>query len=212
MRCETPGSARRNCEWRSGLPARRHNSIGFHLPPISSSAWSARHGGGRALLASGLAMVAIAVITSAPPWLPSAKLPAKLIVVGALTPNGWALHAWVFPRLRGAAVHIDHRLWPAAALGAISSASSLYASFVGVARVVSPWLSLAAFMALYSRWSVRVWPRYSVACAGAGRRPGVVPGATDSSPARTPRSETCHGVDPRRKRWRAGRPTRGRRQ
>jgi hypothetical protein len=102
-----------------------------------------------ALWSSGLALVAIDAATSAGPWLPSAKLQAKLIVVGVLTVNGCALHAWVFPRLWGVAVRIDRRLWPAAALGAISSASWGTASFIGVARVVSPWLSFAGFMALY---------------------------------------------------------------
>jgi hypothetical protein len=102
-----------------------------------------------ALWASGAMLVAIDAATSIGPWWPSAKLQAKLIVVGVLTANGWALHAWVFPRLRDGAVRIDHRLWPAAALGAISSASWVTAAFVGVARVVSPWLSLAGFMALY---------------------------------------------------------------
>jgi hypothetical protein len=102
-----------------------------------------------ALWASGLMLVAVDAATSAGPWQPSAKLQAKLIVVSVLTLNGWALHAWVFPRLWGVAVRIDRGLWPAAALGAISSASWVTASFVGVARVISPWLSLAGFMALY---------------------------------------------------------------
>ncbi len=102
-----------------------------------------------ALWASGLMLVALDVATSAGPWLPSAKLQAKLIVVAVLTVNGWALHAWVFPRLWGVAVRLDRSLWPAAALGALSSASWVTASFIGVARVVSPWLSLAGFMALY---------------------------------------------------------------
>jgi hypothetical protein len=102
-----------------------------------------------ALWASGLMLVAIDSATSIGPWLPSAKLQAKLIVVSVLTVNGWALHAWVFPRLADGALHIDRSLWPAAALGALSSASWVTASFVGVARVVSPWLSLAGFMALY---------------------------------------------------------------
>ncbi len=74
-----------------------------------------------ALWASGLMLVAIDAATSAGPWLPSAKLQAKLIVVTVLTANGWALHAWVFPRLAGEAVRIDSRLWPAAVLGAIST-------------------------------------------------------------------------------------------
>ncbi len=102
-----------------------------------------------ALWVSGLMLVAIDAAASIGPWWPSAKLQAKLIVVGVLTVNGWALHAWVFPRLSDGVVRIDRSLWPAAALGAISSASWVTASFVGVARVVSPWLSLAGFMALY---------------------------------------------------------------
>jgi hypothetical protein len=102
-----------------------------------------------ALWASGLMLVAIDAATSAGPWLPSAKLQAKLIVVSVLTVNGWALHAWVFPRLWSVAVRIDRGLWPAAALGALSSASWVTASFFGVARIISPWLSLAGFMALY---------------------------------------------------------------
>jgi hypothetical protein len=102
-----------------------------------------------ALWASGLMLVAIDAATSAGPWWPSAKLQAKLIVVSVLTLNGWALHAWVFPRLGGVAMRTRRSLWPAAALGALSSASWVTASFVGVARVVSPWLSLADFMALY---------------------------------------------------------------
>jgi hypothetical protein len=101
------------------------------------------------LWSSGLVLVALGAATSTGPWLPSAKLQAKLIIVSVLTLNGWALHAWVFPRLWGVAVRIDHRLWPAATLGAISSASWVTASFVGAARLVSPWLSLAGFMALY---------------------------------------------------------------
>lgn len=102
-----------------------------------------------ALWVSGLALVAIDAAASAGPWSPNAKLLAKLTVVGVLTVNGWALHAWVFPRLWGVALRIERSLWPAAVLGAISSASWLSASFVGVARIVSPWWSFAAFMALY---------------------------------------------------------------
>jgi hypothetical protein len=102
-----------------------------------------------ALWASGLMLVALDAATSTGPWLPSAKLQAKLIVVTVLTVNGWVLHARVFPRLVGKDMRIDCRLWSAAALGAISSASWVTASFVGVARVVSPWLSLTGFMVLY---------------------------------------------------------------
>ena len=103
-----------------------------------------------ALWFTGLALVAIDMATAPAPWLPSAKLQAKLIVVSVLTANGWGLHTWVFPRLwHISGTLIERALLPAAALGAISSASWVYASFVGVARVVSPWLSFAGFMALY---------------------------------------------------------------
>jgi hypothetical protein len=61
------------------------------------------------LWASGLALVAIDVATSASPWVPSAKLAAKLAVVGVVTVNGWALHAWVFPRLWGVGLRVDRR-------------------------------------------------------------------------------------------------------
>jgi hypothetical protein len=76
----------------------------------------------------------------------SPKPMAKLLVVTALTCNGLALHAWAFPALRandraGASL--------AVALGATSSASWLYAAFMGVARIVSPALSLADFLAGY---------------------------------------------------------------
>lgn len=69
----------------------------------------------------------------------------------ALTLNGWALHALVFARLArdGASIPIDARLALPAALGALSSASWVYAAFVGVARLVSPWLSFSGFMLLY---------------------------------------------------------------
>jgi hypothetical protein len=102
------------------------------------------------LWASGLTLVAMDVAaSSAPSWAPSDKLKAKLFVVSLLTLNGWALHAWVFPRLPDTAVHLDQRWWPAVVLGAISSASWVYASFVGAARLVSPWLSFEGFMVLY---------------------------------------------------------------
>lgn len=102
-----------------------------------------------ALWTSGLMLIAFDAATSAGPWWPSTKLQAKLIVVSVLTINGWALHAWIFPRLWGESVRARCNLWPAAALGALSSASWVTASFVGVARMVSPWLSLAGFMGLY---------------------------------------------------------------
>jgi hypothetical protein len=101
------------------------------------------------LWASGLALIAIEAHAAGVPWVPGAKLQAKLLVVCVLTANGWALHAFVFPRLWGTP-RLDVRLRPAALLGAISSASWVTASFVGAARLVSPWLSFTGFMALYA--------------------------------------------------------------
>lgn len=95
---------------------------------------------------SGLTLVAMEVAASVAPWAPSAKLKAKLFVVTVLTLNGWALHVWVFPRLHQ---NVNPHPWTAVALGAVSSASWLYASFVGAARLISPWLSFEGFMVLY---------------------------------------------------------------
>lgn len=77
------------------------------------------------------------------------KLLAKLAVVGVLTLNGVLLHWLALPMLaqppyshRGAATLC-------AALGAVSSVSWVFASFLGAARIIAPLLSLVGFMALY---------------------------------------------------------------
>jgi hypothetical protein len=102
------------------------------------------------LWTTGIALVILGAATSTGPWVLGAKLLAKLIVVGVLTINGVALHAWVFPWWSDAQrITSLPRLWLAAPLGAISGASWLCASFIGVARHLSPWMSLADFMALY---------------------------------------------------------------
>lgn len=101
------------------------------------------------LWVTGLALVAIGAAGSPSPWVPSAKLVAKLVVVTLLTLNGWALHARVFPRLRAGNLFWSASLRLPAALGAISTASWLYAAFVGVARPLSPLLTFANFMVLY---------------------------------------------------------------
>lgn len=129
---------------------------------------------------SGLALVAFDTGLNVRALMGNAKLAAKLLVVTALTANGLALHALVFPMLRRAQPQEPARqpprrvragglapLWHddvrapigngngrdglsmAVVLGAISTASWLYASFVGVSRHVSPVMSFADFMALY---------------------------------------------------------------
>jgi hypothetical protein len=74
------------------------------------------------------------------------KLVAKILVVTVLTANGFLLHAIAFPMLRRSS-------WAAAtvasALGAISTVSWLYASFVGVSRLIAPELNLADFTITY---------------------------------------------------------------
>jgi hypothetical protein len=102
------------------------------------------------LWATGLALWAFAAAASPVPWALTAKLSAKLVVVSLLTLNGLAMHLWVFPRLPAS----GEKEWLARPLplllGAFSSASWVYASFVGVARPLSGELSFVGFMALYA--------------------------------------------------------------
>jgi hypothetical protein len=94
---------------------------------------------------TGLSLWAFAAAASPVPWALTPKLCAKLTVVSLLTLNGWALHRWVFPSLSAGPVT---RCWPVV-LGAFSSSSWIFASFVGVARPVSGLWSFADFIALY---------------------------------------------------------------
>lgn len=98
------------------------------------------------LWASGLALVALDVGWDLRALALSPKLAAKLVVVAALSANGAALHALAFPALR-----TPHgRLALPLALGAVSTASWLYASFIGASRIVAPWLSFGDYMAAYA--------------------------------------------------------------
>jgi hypothetical protein len=95
---------------------------------------------------SGAALLWIDVGPDLQAVLESPKRLAKILVVSALTANGLALHWLAFPMLRearGSGVRVP------VALGAVSSVSWAYASFVGVARVVAPAWQLGDFMALY---------------------------------------------------------------
>ena len=102
------------------------------------------------LWCSGLGLVALDIAAAPGPWAPGAKLVSKLLVVTVLTLNGAALHAWVFPRLPGVTARIEDQPWWAVVMGAVSSASWLYAAFLGVARLAAPWLSLADFLLIYA--------------------------------------------------------------
>ncbi|MBX3687656.1 MAG: hypothetical protein KF909_16085 [Rhodocyclaceae bacterium] len=97
-------------------------------------------GGSLILLDSGMDLALLAT---------KSKLATKLTVVSLLTVNGLLLHWVAFPmmtrpqRLPGLAAGV------CATLGAISSVTWVYASFVGVARLIAPSLSYAGFMDLY---------------------------------------------------------------
>jgi hypothetical protein len=102
------------------------------------------------LWASGLALVALAAWASPGPWVPGAKLCAKLVVVSVLTLNGWALHAWVLPGLGGQRVQPADVGTLGLVLGSISGASWFVAAFIGAARPLAPLVSFGGFMALYA--------------------------------------------------------------
>jgi hypothetical protein len=99
---------------------------------------------------TGLALWAFAAAANPEPWGLTPKLSAKLVVVTLLTLNGWALHARVFAHLHaeGSAALLTRRL--PLVLGAFSSASWLFAAFVGVARPLAGVLPFGGFMALYA--------------------------------------------------------------
>jgi hypothetical protein len=100
------------------------------------------------LWATGLALVALDTGLNVHALTASSKLAAKVFVVSALTANGLALHALAFPLLSRPSPGRVASLVPAV-LGAISTASWLFASFVGVSRVIAPSLTFSDFMALY---------------------------------------------------------------
>lgn len=100
---------------------------------------------------TGLALIGFAIGIDPDALIARPKLLAKLLVVVALTANGVALHAFAFPQLgRGASAQRQPNVVIPVVLGAISTASWLYASFIGVARVIAPLMSLQNFMAWYA--------------------------------------------------------------
>jgi len=101
------------------------------------------------LWVTGVPMVIMDIGTDVSLLLGKPKLLAKLIVVGALTLNGIILHFVVFPMVTGKPQNPNRAATIAAALGAVSITSWLYASFVAVARIVTPYLSLHNFVILY---------------------------------------------------------------
>src|SRR6185369_13952154 len=102
-----------------------------------------------ALWVTGVPMVMMDIGTDVSLLLGKPKLLAKLIVVGALTLNGILLHFVAFPMIMGKPQSPQKAATIAVTLGAVSTASWLYASFVAVARIVTPYLSLHNFIILY---------------------------------------------------------------
>ncbi len=78
------------------------------------------------------------------------KLVAKIIVVSVLTVNGALLHLVLFPMLAGPAARTRPAAILASVLGAVSSVSWLYASFLGVANPLAGQLGLNGFLGLYA--------------------------------------------------------------
>jgi hypothetical protein len=99
---------------------------------------------------TGLALIGFAIGIDPDALMARPKLLAKLLVVIALTANGVALHAFAFPSLGRTGVQERPNVVVPVMLGAISTASWLYASFIGVARVIAPSMSLRDFMAWYA--------------------------------------------------------------
>jgi hypothetical protein len=102
-----------------------------------------------ALWVTGVPMVMMDIGTDVSLLLGKPKLLAKLIVVGALTLNGILLHLVAFPMVTGKPKNPNKAATIAVVLGAVSITSWLYASFLGVARLVAPYFSLNDFVILY---------------------------------------------------------------
>jgi hypothetical protein len=102
-----------------------------------------------ALWLTGVPMVIMDVGTNVALLLSNSKLLTKLIVVGTLTLNGLMLHFVAFPLITGNARNPNKAATIAATLGAVSTTSWLYASFVAVSRIVAPYLSVFDFVLLY---------------------------------------------------------------
>jgi hypothetical protein len=102
-----------------------------------------------ALWATGVPMVMMDIGTDVSLLLDKPKLLAKLVVVGTITLNGILLHLVAFPMITGKPRNPNKAATIAATLGAVSTASWLYASFVAVSRIMAPYFSLYDFVILY---------------------------------------------------------------
>lgn len=102
------------------------------------------------LAASGLAIVAIDTSLDPAIMLSKPKLMAKLSVILILLANGVALHFYGFPALFRPTSHPARTATILCVLGAISSASWFYASFLGIAKPLTSILSYEGFMSAYA--------------------------------------------------------------
>jgi hypothetical protein len=77
------------------------------------------------------------------------KLAAKLTVVLLLTANGALLHWVVFPMLTTPQRSPGFASAVCSVVGMVSSVTWLFASFVGVARLIAPAMGYTGFLSLY---------------------------------------------------------------
>lgn len=97
------------------------------------------------LWVTGALLLVMSVNPDPSPLLTNPKLATKVLVVTVLTLNGLLLHTIAFPMmLQGARVAAL-----ASILGAISTGSWLYASFVGVSRVIASEMTLPLYLGFY---------------------------------------------------------------
>jgi hypothetical protein len=110
----------------------------------------------RLLLLLWMTGVALVLLDQGSSWdllMTKSKLAAKLTVVSLLTVNGLVLHGLVFPMLtqphrrRGTELAVCAGV--CACVGAISSVTWLFASFLGVARLIAPSMTYSGFLGLY---------------------------------------------------------------
>ncbi len=102
-----------------------------------------------ALWISGLILVTFSVGTDILSIFDNPKLLAKITVVSALTINGFLLHSVAFPLLTSPQRFPQIAASVCCLLGAVSTVSWTYASFIGVARLIRPVMSYNFFIALY---------------------------------------------------------------
>jgi hypothetical protein len=103
-----------------------------------------------ALWLTGISLIVLQVGVEPVAALLRPKVAAKLSVVVALTLNGLLLHKLAFPRLARPHGRVCRAATICTILGAVSTTTWLFASFVGLARWMPASTSYAQFMTLYA--------------------------------------------------------------